>query len=131
MGTLRDRFTDYADIPFFQLRSVDLPQQFSDAIVDTEVAKQDIITAQQEKDNMDVTMETQILQAQQQANAIWFNANATAQSTLLYMQAWTKQYNITQSLQAQSLKPLMETVNKNETLLLEYMQTRVMRDHPD
>eukprot|EP00933_Yihiella_yeosuensis_P019152 TRINITY_DN15540_c1_g2_i1.p1 TRINITY_DN15540_c1_g2~~TRINITY_DN15540_c1_g2_i1.p1 ORF type:complete len:327 (+),score=53.70 TRINITY_DN15540_c1_g2_i1:40-981(+) len=120
----------YCSIPFFQLRSVDLPKAFDDAIQDTEVKKQDIQTAQAEYGNQEVQMQTQVLQALQQAKAIALKANASAQTILLNMNAYVKQFALAQELQAESLKPLYGKLNKDEKLLLEYMSVRALRDHP-
>lgn len=131
--TLKDTFESqaFANVPFFQLRSVSLPPEFEQAIQQTEVKKQDIQTAQAEKDNMQVQMETKVLQAQQQAMAIALAANATAQSTMLNMEAYVKQFGLAQRLQAQSFAPIHDKLKKNDTLLMDYMRARAMRDHPD
>lgn len=130
---LKDHFgvNAFASIPFFQLRAVSLPADFEHAIQATEVAKQDIQTAHAEFGNQEVQMMTQVLQAQQQALAMALQANATAESILLNMEAFVKQFILTQSLQAKSLTPLLAKIGNNETLLLDYMQTRAMRGHPD
>jgi len=121
----------FATVPFFQLRAVSLPKEFEEAIQETEVKKQDIQTAQAEYDVREVQMKTQILQAQQQAKSIAYVANATAQSTLLNMQAYVQQFKLTQKLQAETFVPIYQKLASNETLLLEYMRTRALRDHPD
>lgn len=129
---LKSHFGDeaFCQVPFFQLRSVSLPDAFDQAIQETEVKKQDIQTATAELSNQEVQMQTKVLQAQQQAKAIALEANATAQSILLNMDAFVQQFNLAQSLQASSLKPIYEKLGKNETLLMEYMRARALRDHP-
>lgn len=121
----------YSSVPFFQLRSVSLPHDFEQAIQTTEVKKQDIQTAQAEMQNKEVDMMTQVLQAQQQALAIGFSAEAQAQTTILNAEAYCTQFRLTQELQAKSFAPIYEQLGKNATLLAEYMQTRALRDHPD
>eukprot|EP00440_Ansanella_granifera_P073146 gb/GFBE01079373.1/.p1 GENE.gb/GFBE01079373.1/~~gb/GFBE01079373.1/.p1 ORF type:complete len:309 (+),score=85.86 gb/GFBE01079373.1/:1-927(+) len=121
----------FAEVPFFQLRSVSLPAPFEHAIQDTEVQKQDIQTATAEKGNQEVQMQTKVLQAQQQAQAIALAANASAQSVLLNAEAYVQQFKLSQELQAESFKLLYDKLGHNETLLLEYMRVRAMRDHPD
>eukprot|EP00812_Abedinium_dasypus_P009581 NODE_3263_length_809_cov_393.672414.p1 GENE.NODE_3263_length_809_cov_393.672414~~NODE_3263_length_809_cov_393.672414.p1 ORF type:complete len:233 (+),score=87.18 NODE_3263_length_809_cov_393.672414:3-701(+) len=120
----------FADIAFFQLRSVSLPSAFEEAIQLTEVKKQDIRTAMAERDIKEVAMTTQVLQAQQEALAIGFKANATAQAKLLNMEAFVQQYNLAQRLQAESFAGLKQKLGDDEMKLLEYMRTRAMRDHP-
>lgn len=121
----------FCTVPFFQLRSVSLPPDFEHAIQQTEVKKQDIQTASAEKDTQEVQMKTKVLQAQQQALAIALAANATAQSINLNMNAYVAQFSLAQKLQAESFAPLYKKLQENETLLLQYMETRALRDHPD
>lgn len=121
----------FSDVPFFQLRAVSLPAAFEKAIQETEVKKQDIQTAQAEKDNQEVQMTTKVLQAEQEALSIGLAANATAQSTILQMDAYVEQFALSQRLQAETFAPLFDKLQKNESLLLEYMRARAMRDHPD
>merc|ERR1711879_367204 len=91
----------FATVPFFQLRSVNLPNSFETAIQDTEVANQDIQTAHAEKENKEVEMQTQVLQAQQQALSIGLAANASAQTVLLNVDAYVKQFKLSQQVQAE------------------------------
>jgi len=121
----------FSDVAFFQLRSVSLPADFEEAIQQTEVKKQDIQTATAEKGNQEVQMQTKVLQAQQQAQAIALQANASAQTIILQAEAYVQQFQLSQELQAESFKPLLDKLGGNESLLLEYMRTRAMRDHPD
>lgn len=121
----------FAEVPFFQLRAVSLPQKFEDAIQVTEVQKQDIETAAREQKNVNVTMQTKVLQAEQHAQAIALAANASAQGILLHAEAYVQQFNVSQRLQAESFKPLYEKLGNNESLLLDYLRARAMRDHPD
>lgn len=58
----------FASIDFFQLRSVDLPDKFENAIQLTEVKKQDIQKAQAEKNKVEVELETRKLAALYQMN---------------------------------------------------------------
>lgn len=121
----------FAAVPFFQLRSVSLPALFEEAIQETEVKKQDINTAAAEKQNMEVQMMTQVLQAQQQALSIGLQANATAQSTILNVEAYVQQFALSQELQAHSFVPLYQKLGNNESVLLEYLRYRALRDHPE
>lgn len=121
----------FAEVPFFQLRAVSLPQKFEDAIQITEVQKQDIETAHREQKNVNVTMQTKVLQAEQHAQAIALAANASAQGIILHAEAYVAQFGISQRLQAESFKSLYDKLGNNESRLLEYMRVRAMRDHPD
>lgn len=122
----------HAQVPFFQLRSVDLPADFEHAIQDTEVKKQDIQTAMAERENQEVVMETKVLQAQQKAQEIAFQANASAQDVILQANAYVAQFSLSQQLQAQSLQPIYDDFFKgSEDQFMEYLQVRTLRNHPD
>lgn len=53
----------FSHIFSFQLRTVSLPQDFEDAIQETEVMKQDVRVAQAEQNSTRVSLETQLMQA--------------------------------------------------------------------
>ena len=53
----------FSTVEYFQLKSIDLPDEYEKAIQETEVKKQDIIKAQAEKEKVAIELETQIKQA--------------------------------------------------------------------
>jgi hypothetical protein len=63
----------YANIQFLQLRSVDLPNQFEDAIQESEVKKQDIKKAEAELNKVRVEVDTKIKSAEFQKNVTVVN----------------------------------------------------------
>mmetsp|Transcript_100130 Transcript_100130/g.254677 ORF Transcript_100130/g.254677 Transcript_100130/m.254677 type:complete len:317 (-) Transcript_100130:80-1030(-) len=130
---LKDAFTMLAhvNVPFFQLRSVELPAPFEKAIQETEIKKQDIQTAMAERENQEVVMATKVLQAQQKALEIALQANATGQETLLQAEAYVKQFELNQRLQAKSFQPIFnEYLEKKEDVFMDYLQVRTLRNHP-
>ena len=50
----------FMDVIFFQLRSVDLPDRYEDAIRKTEVTKQDIFKAQAERQRSKIEQDTMV-----------------------------------------------------------------------
>jgi hypothetical protein len=58
----------FSAIDFFQLRSVDLPDKFEDAIQLSEVKKQDILKAYAEKNRTVIELDTQKISADYQKN---------------------------------------------------------------
>jgi len=58
----------YSYIQFLQLRSVDLPNAFEDAIQESEVKKQDIKKAEAELNKVKVEVDTRIKSAEFQKN---------------------------------------------------------------
>jgi predicted phage-related endonuclease len=53
-----------ATVEYFQLKNIDLPDQYEKAIQETEVMKQDIHKAEAEKSKMQIELETKVKQAQ-------------------------------------------------------------------
>lgn len=120
----------YSSIAYFQLRKVTLPKDFEDSIQDTEVKRQDIATASAEMLNQEVVMQTAVKVAEQSAIGIGIDANATALATLAYVDAYVKQFNMTQTLQAVSFVKTLTELGGDESKFLEYMRMRAVRDHP-
>lgn len=120
----------FAEIPFFQLRTVHLPTEFEDAIKETQVKQQEIQIATLEQKTKRVTFQTKVLQAEQAVKVMQNQASAEAASIMAQNDAYCKQYRITQTLQSQALKELMTASGWTSKQLLEYMRIRAVRDHP-
>lgn len=120
----------FAEIPFFQLRTVHLPTEFEDAIKETQVKQQEIQIAQLEQKTQRVTFQTRVLQAEQHVKVVQNQAAAEAASIMAQNDAYCKQYRITQTLQSQALKELMSASGWTAKQLLEYLRIRAVRDHP-
>jgi len=121
--------TAFADVTNFQLTSVGLPSQFESEIRQTEVKRQDILTANSQRDRVRVQQETQVLQATRQAQEININANAEAQATLLNIRGWIEPYQLQQSAQASAYASLYPEFGSSEESFLDYLSMRVARDH--
>ncbi|NCP72619.1 hypothetical protein GW835_04515 [archaeon] len=72
----------YSNIVFLQLRSVDLPDPFENAIQESEVKKQDIQKANAEYNKVKIELDTLIQSAQYQKNITINIAEGNAQSIL-------------------------------------------------
>lgn len=129
---LRNHFKDhvFADVPFFQLRSVHLPTAFEDAIQETQVRQQDIQIAEAEQQSKKVQFATKVIQAEQQVKVMNNQADAEAQRVLLNNKAFCKQYALTQEKQVESLKVVMKASGWSGDELLDYLAVRAIRDHP-
>jgi len=129
---LRDHFNKhaYADVPFFQLRTVHLPDQFENAIQETQVKQQEIQIASAEQSQNRVAYETRVLQAKQGVLVLQNQAEAEAASILAANDAYNRQYSVTQGLQSEALKRLKASAGWNSEQLLEYLRIRAVRDHP-
>lgn len=119
----------YASIFSFQLRAVSLPVEFEDAIQETEVMKQDLQVAKAEQNSTRVALETELMQAKRRMKVKGNQAQAKAQSTMLTNTADISQYTMTQHKAADSYAMVMKALDGKEADVLEYMETRVLRDH--
>jgi regulator of protease activity HflC (stomatin/prohibitin superfamily) len=120
----------YSEVPFFQLRTVRLPKDFEDSIQDTQVKEQEIKVARAQQDQNRINYETTLLQAAQNVRVLY--QQAAAQSAAIYAQnnAYCRQYQLTQSLQAEALSKVASDVGWNPEELLEYLRIRAVREHP-
>lgn len=122
----------YSEVPFFQLRTVHLPDDFESAIQETQVKQQEIQIAVAEQSQNKVRYETKVLQAEQAVQVMRNQGEAEAQAILTANDAFCRQYNVTQNLQSEALKKLMEAANWKPKQLLEYLRIRAVREHsPD
>jgi len=120
----------FSEVPFFQLRTVHLPEEFEQAIKETQVKNQMIEIAKLQQKSSEVTFETTVLQAEQVVHMKRNQAEAEAASILLQNQAYCDQYNFTQALQTASLQKLKLATGWNADELLEYLRIRAVREHP-
>lgn len=111
----------YSEVVFFQLRSIDLPNDYEDAIQKTEVTKQGILQAQAARNKNKVVQATYVESAQIGKNitinqaygkgdALQLRTNATAGTFL----------NITQS-QAQAYQNMKENLTFSNADLIQYL----------
>ncbi|RMG41392.1 MAG: hypothetical protein D6732_02500 [Methanobacteriota archaeon] len=120
--TLRKALLDvFTDVPGFQLRNVDLPDSFEDAIERSEVARQEIEIARLEQQAALVRAQTAILEAQAQANITLIEANASAQAFIIQMEAQAKALNITLTAQSEAYYALAQALNLTSTELLSFL----------
>lgn len=119
----------YASIFSFQLRSVALPAEFEDAIQETEVMKQDLQVAKAEQNSTRVSLETELMKAKRRMKVRMNQAEGSARSTMLSNAADISQYTMTQHKAADSYAMVMKALDGKENDVLEYMETRVLRDH--
>lgn len=128
--TLVMKAQGYVDCVNFQLRAVGLPTEYDNEIRKTEVKKQDILTATAEYNKSEIDQKTNVTKAHNDSQAILLRSNATAQGKLLDMNAYVKQFTLNQRLQAESSVDIQKHFGQ-EKQFLEYLRTRVVRDHPE
>lgn len=122
-----DKF--YIDIGEFQLRQIDLPDQFEEAIELTEVAKQEIKIAEYQQQSAVIRANTLILEALAQANISIIEAEAQAEITIIEAQAAADSLNITMTTEGIMLAEIMATVGLNSTQLLTYLWIKAIEEH--
>lgn len=122
--------TAFADVTNFQLTSIVLPHPFELEITQTEVQRQQIITANQQRARVEVQKQTEVIQAERQALEININANAVAQAKLLEIRSWIEPFKLQQENQATAYAPLFELLGNDEDQFLDYLGMRIARDHP-
>jgi len=120
----------FAEVPFFQLRTVRLPKDFEDSIQDTQVKEQEIKVATAQQDQNRINYETRLLQAGQ--NVLVLDQQAAAESSAIVAKndAYCRQYRLTQNLQAEALSKVAAGVQWTPQELLEYLRIRAVREHP-
>lgn len=120
---------DFFEIPFFQLRTVSLPDDFEDAIRLTQVRNQEIQIAKFEQKAAEVTYETRVLQAERAVQVMTNEAQAEVAAIFAQNWAYCDQYNITQTLQMQGFNDIKWKSGWSTQQLLDFIRIRAVRDH--
>ncbi len=122
---------NYADVVMLQLRNIDLPDSFEQALEDKEVARQDYEVALREQEAALVRANTEIFLAQAAANVTLIQANASAEAYLIDMAAQAEALNITLTAESNALYGLGQTLGLNSTELLTYLWIRAIYEHDE
>ncbi len=121
-NTINQHFQSiHAEVGFFQLRAVDLPDDFEAALEQAEVARQQIVIAQYEQDAARIRAQTSIIEAQAQANITILEANASTEAFLVQIDAEAKAVNITLTAESIAYYALGQQLGLNSTELLSYL----------
>lgn len=119
----------FANVEFFQLRSVDLPIEFDNAIALTEISKQNISKAYAQFNASVVNMQTQLFQAEYAANVTINLAKGQADATVINAQASAESFELVQEAQAQAFKSIKDDLEMENEELISYLKARAIRDH--
>ncbi|KRX01225.1 hypothetical protein PPERSA_05811 [Pseudocohnilembus persalinus] len=117
----------FADIEFFQLRSVDLPDKFEDSISETEVYKQNINKAAAEKEKVQVELETLLKKAEYQKQITELVAEGDAIEIYSSGYAEANSLLIKQHASAQSFQAVKKALNLDDEQLVQYVLDKVIR----
>ncbi|MHA1150754.1 MAG: SPFH domain-containing protein [Promethearchaeota archaeon] len=104
----------------FQMRKIDLPDNFEKAIEDVEIAKQEIKIAEYQQQAAVIRAKTLIIEAQAQMNITIIEAEATAEAL-----------NITLTAEGIALFELASTIGFNTTELLTFLWIRAIEEHDE
>jgi regulator of protease activity HflC (stomatin/prohibitin superfamily) len=119
----------YSNIQFLQLRSVDLPNAFEDAIQLSEVKKQDIQKAKAELNKVNVELDTMIKSADYQKNVTINNADAEAQAIGQQNDAEVKSIKQMLTSQGTAYTKLKTDLKLTNPELMDYIKAEVIRGH--
>ncbi|MHA2033311.1 MAG: SPFH domain-containing protein, partial [Candidatus Kariarchaeaceae archaeon] len=118
----------FADIPSFQLRAVDLPDAFENALERAEVARQEIEIAQFEQESALIRAETAIFESEAQANITLIEAQAEADGFLILINAQAEAVNITLAAQSEAYYALSQSLNLTSSELLAFLWIQALTE---
>ncbi|MFW9778541.1 MAG: SPFH domain-containing protein [Candidatus Heimdallarchaeota archaeon] len=121
----------FADVMFFQLREIDLPDEFEEALKQVQIAQQEYQIAIYEQEATIVRAQTAIIEAQAQANITIISGEAEAQAFLITMEAQAKALNITLTTERLAYYAMAQELNLTSTELLALLWVLAIQEHDD
>lgn len=113
----------FASVVFFQLKDVDLPDQFEHAIQDAEVSRQYQQRAREIQTKAEIEAETSVIQAEYSAHIILQEAGAQANATLVQNEYDIAAFNFTQANRLASYKAMYSALGWTDaSQLIDYVQ---------
>eukprot|EP00441_Pelagodinium_beii_P027977 CAMPEP_0197660614 /NCGR_PEP_ID=MMETSP1338-20131121/50953_1 /TAXON_ID=43686 ORGANISM="Pelagodinium beii, Strain RCC1491" /NCGR_SAMPLE_ID=MMETSP1338 /ASSEMBLY_ACC=CAM_ASM_000754 /LENGTH=290 /DNA_ID=CAMNT_0043237997 /DNA_START=163 /DNA_END=1035 /DNA_ORIENTATION=- len=123
-----------AQIKGLQLQEVDLPDEFDEEIQNTQAQMQELEVAIAERDEKEVSMQTELLVAQQKVEEVLQGVRGEAESIRLNNDATVEQILVfaeRQALANNEILQIFENDSQPFTRLLELMEVRAFDDHTD
>lgn len=121
--------TVFCKVKFFQLKDVDLPDEFENAIQITEVKKQDIKKATAEQNKVKIEIETKLQKAMNNKSIILNKARGEANAVISANEGEVKAYNYTETNLIQSYAQIKEKSDMNNTGLLNYIKANIIKGY--
>jgi regulator of protease activity HflC (stomatin/prohibitin superfamily) len=118
-----------ANIQFLQLRSVDLPNLFEEAIQESEVKKQDIKKADAELNKVKIEVDTRIKSAEFQKRVTINIAEGEGQAIIQQNQAETDSLTKTQNAQGDAYKKLKENLGLKNNELFNFLKSKLVKSY--
>lgn len=119
----------FCSVEFFQLRSVDLPDAFENAIQTTEVKRQNIQKARAEQNKIQVEIETQIMKAVLNKEVIVNLAEGEAQATIERNQGEVKAFNATAMAAIEGYAWVKKESGLDNTGLMAYIRAELVKGY--
>ena len=119
----------YSNIQFLQLRSVDLPNLFEEAIQESEVKKQDIKKAEAELNKVRVEVDTRIKSADFQKSVAINIAEGEAAALLQQNKASVDSLKRVQDTQTEAYMKLKQTLGMTNAELLNFIKTKAIKNY--
>ncbi len=121
----------YADIVYFQMREIDLPDEFEEALKQVQIAQQQYQIAIYEQQAAMVNAETAIIEAQAQANITVLSAEASAEAYIIQMNASAQALNITLATESLAYYAMGQQLNLTATELLSLLWIKAIMEHDE
>ncbi len=119
----------FSNIQFLQLRSVDLPNLFEEAIQESEVKKQDIKKAEAELNKVRVEVDTKIKSAMFQKSVAINIAEGEASAIIQQNAANNEALKKVQDAQSQAYQKLKARLGLTNVDLLSFIKTKVVKNY--
>jgi regulator of protease activity HflC (stomatin/prohibitin superfamily) len=121
----------FADVVYFQLREIDLPDEFEEALKQVQIAQQQYQIALYEQQAAIVNAETAIIEAQANANITILTAEAEAEAYIINMEAQATALNITLTAERMAYYAMGQQLNLTSTELLALLWIMVIQEHDE
>ena len=121
----------YADVVYFQMREIDLPDEFEEALKQVQIAQQQYQIALYDQQAAVVKAETAIIEAQAQANITVLSAEASAEAYVIEMTASAQALNITLNTESLAYYAMGQQLSLSPTELLSLLWIKAIMEHDE
>lgn len=132
-GVLNTTFAGqcYGTVELFQLKNIDLPNDFEKAIQQTEVMRQDIHKAEAQKSKMFIELETKVKQATIASEIQVNKAEGDASALITKNKAQAESFYKIQSNQAIALGEMKKALGFSASGLIDYLKAKILKEFPE
>jgi regulator of protease activity HflC (stomatin/prohibitin superfamily) len=119
----------FVDVIFLQMREIDLPDEFEEALKQVQIAQQQYQIALYEQEAAIVRAQTKIIEAQANANITVLTADATAEAYIINMKAQAEALNITLTAERLAYYAMGQELNLTSSELLALLWVMAIEEH--